>query len=94
MTNTENRLMNKNEYEKYLILSSVPIRQLNEELIPQAFASACLIDYKGKRILLTVGHATGDMKNWAAEVKFEPDRGETKLYQLGSMNFLRKKKFY
>ncbi len=82
--------MNKSEYEKYLMLSSIPIRQLDIKFLPQALASACLIDYKGKRVLLTVQHATGNMGNWAVEVRFEPDMKKIKVYQLGSMNFLRK----
>ena len=56
--------------------------------MPISLASGCLIDYGEKRILLTVQHATGDMDNWAAEIKFEQHKG-TKLYQLGSMNFLK-----
>ena len=69
-------------------LSSIPLRKIDKQLMPIGIASGCLIDYKGKRILLTVQHATGDMGDWAAEIKFEPQKG-TKLYRLGSMNFLK-----
>ena len=80
--------MNKSDYEQYVKLSSIPLRKIDRSLMPIAIASGCLIDYEGKRIMLAVQHATGDMGDWAAEIRFEPKKG-TKLYRLGAMHFLK-----
>jgi hypothetical protein len=61
--------MNDVAFEKRLWLSSVPLVRLNDQQIPTSVASGCLIDYCGKRILLTVSQATGDQKNWAISAK-------------------------
>ena len=79
--------MNDTELFEYIKLSSIPLRKLDKDRMPIGLASGCLIDYMGKRILLTVQHATGDLGNWAAEVRYEEGKG-TQMYQLGSMNFL------
>jgi hypothetical protein len=58
-----------------LPLSSVQLNLLNATRIPVEFASGCLIDYHGKRILLTVAHATGNQGNWAVQVRYVPGQG-------------------
>lgn len=74
-------------FQKRLFQSSVPLVRLNAERIPTDYASGCLIDYTGKRILLTVSHATGDQKNWVVQLRYVPDKG-TDIFQLGPMQFL------
>ena len=81
--------MSKEEFEKLLYLSSVQLNQLNAERRPIGFASGALIKYHGKRLLLTVSHATGNNENWSIQVKFVPGKG-TEHYQLGAINFLAK----
>jgi hypothetical protein len=76
-------------FQKCLWLSSVPLVRLNNQRLPTSFASGCLIDYSGKRVLLTVSHATGDQKNWAIQLRYVPGQG-TENYQLGAMHFLAK----
>lgn len=78
-----------NEFEKSLYLSSVQLVELNANKIPVEFASGALIDYKGRRILLTVSHATGNQKNWAIQQRYIPEKG-TQTYALGAMHFLAK----
>ncbi|QTF93715.1 hypothetical protein [Halomonas sp. BM-2019] len=75
------------KFQKQLWLSSVPLVRLNEQRLPTGIASGCLIDYSGRRLLLTVSHATGDQANWAIQQKYVPGKG-TCNYQLGAMNFL------
>ncbi|MET0465869.1 MAG: hypothetical protein ABW007_22090 [Chitinophagaceae bacterium] len=70
-----------------ITLSSIPLRQLNEVGIPINFASGCLIDYCGKRIILTVAHATGNDQNWGIEIQSK-ENVATKIYQIGAMMFL------
>jgi hypothetical protein len=79
--------MTSTTFEKRLSLSSVPLVRLNEENKPDGFASGALIDYGGKRVLLTVWHATRDQKKWAVQVKYESGKG-TLNRVIGSMNFL------
>lgn len=70
-----------------LALSSVPLRRINDELLPTGIASGCLIDYRGARILLTAAHGVTDGHRWGIEVRWIPDRG-TQIYGLGAMNLL------
>lgn len=85
----EDGRMEQKEWLQKLILSSIPLRQLGADLNPVRVASGCLVDYGGKRILLTVAHATGNMCNWAIEVEFDKSKGKTLCYQLGRMHFLK-----
>jgi hypothetical protein len=55
--------------------------------MPTGIASGCFIDYLGKRILLSVQHATGNGKAWAIQQQYVPSKG-AELYRLGAMNFL------
>jgi hypothetical protein len=77
-----------NQLEKYISLLSVPIREIGLNNMPEGCASACIIDYEGKHILLTVQHATGNMGNWGIQLRFVPGRG-TAIQRLGQMNFLK-----
>jgi hypothetical protein len=79
--------MEREDWISKVILSSIPLRQLNEVRKPVGFASACLIDYFGKRIILSVAHATGNNKNWGIEIKSKEKVG-TQVYQIGAMMFL------
>lgn len=81
--------MSFSEFQERLWLSSVQLVRLDEKRLPTGIASGCLIDYSGKRILLTVSHATGDQRNWAIQQKYVPGCG-TCNHQLGAMNFLAK----
>jgi hypothetical protein len=75
--------MNDATFQKHLWLSSVPLVRLNDQQMPTKFASGCLIDYFGKRVLLTVSHATRDQKNWAIQLRYVPGNG-TETFQLGT----------
>ncbi len=73
--------------KQMLLLSSIPLRKLDGNLRPVAFASGALINYAGKRVLLTVRHALNSPGNWAAEMKYVHGKG-TQLHQLGAANFV------
>ena len=75
------------EFQQHLILSTVPIRKFADTLLPSGIASACIATYEGKRVLLTVQHATGDMGDWGIQCRFEPGKG-TAVWRLGPMCFL------
>jgi hypothetical protein len=75
------------DFLNQLRLSSVQLNLLDGRRVPVGFASGCLIDYRERRILLTVAHATGNQGNWAIQVRYIPGRG-TENYQVGAMHFL------
>lgn len=78
------------DFKSKLLLSSVPLRRIDDsKRPPTGFASGCLVDYLGKRVLLTVSHATQDQGNWTIQLRYVPAKG-TELYGLGTMNFLAK----
>lgn len=80
--------MSLSEFEKRLWLSSVALARLDAVTnLPTGYASGALIDYSGKRLLLSVWHATGDQLRWSIQVKYVPGEG-THNYVTGPMNFL------
>ena len=80
--------MDRKSLVECITLSSIPIRSVDNNNMPTGIASACIIDYENKNILLTVHHATGNMENWGIQVKYVPTKG-TQIKPLGSMNFLK-----
>lgn len=70
-----------------LFKSSVPLCKLNGDGHPCSAASGALVELNGKRMLLTVEHATGDSGDWAIQIAYVPGNG-TKVHRLGGMNFL------
>jgi len=82
--------MNDAMFQKHLWHSSVALVRLNNQRQPTGCASGCLIDYSGKRVLLTASHATEDQENWAIQLRYVPGKGATATYQLGAMHFLAK----
>jgi hypothetical protein len=83
-------MINADELKSKIVLSSIPLRKLGANNIPIDSAMGCLVQYAGKVLVLTVEHATGDFGNWAIEVEYVPQLGQTALYQIGQMNFLAK----
>jgi hypothetical protein len=81
------KLMTREEWICKIILSSIPLRQLNEMRKPIGFGSGCLIDYCGKRLILTAAHVTNNDENWGIEVQSITGVG-TRVYEVGSMMFL------
>ena len=68
-------------------LATISLVQLDQELRPINYASACLVNYREHLFVLTVSHATCNQGNWAIEVKYVPGKG-MELFQLGGMGFL------
>ena len=63
--------MNDSEWHDYLRRASIPLREIGVDGMPDYVASCALVDYAGKRVVLTVQHATGDMGQWAIEIEFD-----------------------
>ncbi len=75
-------------FQTRLWLSSVQLVRVDTKDDPTGIASGALVDYRGKRLLLTAEHATRDQARWAIQVRYVPGNG-TELYGLGAMNFLK-----
>ena len=76
-------------WERQLLLSSIPLKCLSSDGEIIGRASGCLIEYYGHRLILSVAHATMNSGIWCAELKFEPGKGQT-YYPLRSLSFLAK----
>lgn len=79
--------MKPKRFDRLLVLSSIPLRQVGTDFLPTGIASGCIVTYRGRRWLLTVAHATRDTGPWAIEIGYEEGRG-TKLYSVGGIHFV------
>lgn len=68
------------------ILSSFPLRKLNEELEPCGLASGCFLSYKGAMLFLSVEHIYNNIEpgeRWAIEEEYNPETARTPLHIIG-----------
>lgn len=72
----------------FVKVSSLPLRRITANGMPDSVASGCIVSYRGRKFVLSVSHATGNGDSWTAEVRHVPGRG-TELYRFGNINFLR-----
>lgn len=71
-----------------LEVSSVPLAKIDAANLPAGFASGCLMDYHGKRLLLTVAHAARKGPPLALALGWDPTMRRVKLWRFGGLNFL------
>ena len=71
-----------------LEVSSVALAKIDTSNLPVGFASACLMDYHGRRLLLAVAHAARKGPPLALALGWEPSMRRVKLWRLGGLNFL------
>lgn len=71
-----------------LEVSSVALATINALNLPESFASGCLMNYHGRRILLTVAHAADEPAPLALSLGWEPSIRRMKLWKLGGLSFL------
>ena len=71
----------------FVKISSLPLRRISANDMPDSVASGCIFNYRGRKFVLSVSHATGNGDNWAAELRHVPGRG-TELHRFGNINFL------
>jgi len=72
----------------FVKVSSLPLRRITANGMPDSVASGCIVNYCGRKFVLSVSHATGNGDNWAAELRHVQGRG-TEIYRFGNINFLR-----
>ncbi len=70
-----------------LLLSTVPLVEVDDAFNPIRPCSGCVVQYRGLKLVLTVQHSTGNEGNWAAVERYAPESG-LRLYQLGALHFL------
>lgn len=75
------------DWERRLLLSSVPLKRLSENMDVEGWASGCLIDYCGSRLILSVSHATLKSEGWVMEVGYDEAKGIA-IAPLPAMHFL------
>lgn len=71
------------EWLQWVSLTSIPLCRIDEQEKPVGFASACLVNIGGRKVVLSVSHATGTGR-WIAEMRFEPALGKTLIHYFGS----------
>jgi len=76
------------EWLEFVQASSIPLRKLDTNKLPVGIASGCMLDYLGKRLILSVFHATGKSGQWAVELRYDKENQRTELYYPGPFNFL------
>lgn len=69
------------DWRDWLLLTSIPLVHIGEGEQVSAFGSGTMLDFKGRRFLVTAGHvATIDSKGWAVVVQQHPD-GRLEYYK-------------
>lgn len=76
------------EWLEWVLITSVPLRRLNEAEVPIGIASGCLIDYAERRFLISVQHAVDrGSEGWVIDLGYEPGKG-TAIYRPRSFNYV------
>jgi len=77
-------LTNKTEFEKQLILHTIPLRKINDCGDVINIGSGLLLWVNNKKFILSAGHVIlqSDDGTWAIECEYEPIKG-TKLFSIG-----------
>lgn len=72
---------NSLEWLQWMLVTSIPLRHLDEAGNPIGIASGCLVVSNGRKFLLSVRHAIRpDSKGWAIELDYDPQRHGTEMY--------------
>ena len=76
------------EWLEWMILTSTPLRKLSEDNMPVGIASGAVLDFRGKRFLLTVSHAV-NMENtdWVMELGYDEEKG-TEVYKPNYFSYI------
>lgn len=76
------------ESRERIIRSTVHISMLEPlNKIPVSIGSGCLVDYFGKKILLTAAHVTNKEAGTCIDMGEPPVNGQTRLYSVGAMTY-------
>lgn len=70
------------EWLHWVSLTSLPLYQLDREEKPVGVASGCLVNIGGRKLILSVSHATGSGR-WVAEIQFDVTLDKTLIHHFG-----------
>ena len=68
----------------FVSLTSIPLYKLDENELPCSLASGCLANIGGRKLILSVSHATGK-GHWVAEMRFDPEQQKTLVHHFGDV---------
>ncbi|MGC2520200.1 MAG: hypothetical protein WA373_13975 [Burkholderiales bacterium] len=71
------------EWLQWVGLTSFPLYQVDGEDKPVGVASGCLVNIGGRKLMLSVSHATGSGR-WVAEMKFDTTLDKTLVHYFGT----------
>lgn len=77
------------EYVDLLSLSTLHLKRLGKDRIPNKIASGALVRYKGRMLVITAGHLFKKSGHWAVELSYNEELEETALYGLGEVCLLK-----
>ena len=70
------------EWLHWVSLTSLPLYRLDKGEKPVGVASGCLVNIGGRKLVLSVSHATGSGR-WAAERRLGPSLDKTIIHYFG-----------
>src|SRR5260221_14038467 len=70
------------EWLLWVSLTSLPLYRLDREEKPIGVASGCLVNIGGRKLVLSVSHATGSGR-WVAEMQFDLTLDKTVVHYFG-----------
>lgn len=77
---------------KWVLITSIPLKRLGPDDSPIGIASGCLVDYRGRRFILTAAHAvTIGSSDWVIEVGNDTKHG-TEIYRPNCFLYLNEMK--
>ena len=83
--------MDDTEVKKWLSwvsLTNIPMRQIGENNLPADLASGCLVDFNGKRFILSVRHSIEpNHTKWVIELEYSLSNG-VEVYLPSYYNYL------
>ena len=73
---------------EFIQTSSIPLTELGDNDLPVGLGAGCLIDYKGRRMLLSVVHVTKRSGRWVIPLLYNSELDKTEIYYLWHFNYL------
>lgn len=72
------------QWLNFVSLTSIPLYKLDENELPCGIASGCLANIGGRKLILSVSHATGK-GHWVAEMCFDPEQQRIAVHHFGDV---------
>lgn len=79
-------LNDKSSFDKEIILRTIPLRKVNDNLEPIGIGSGFIVTINGVKLIVSAEHVINrtDGGNWCIECEYEPKKGKTKLQKIGT----------